>query len=201
MLPCSDKLGMNLRCKSVRLTLSSLLLAFVLNACTDAVPKVSQLKNLENFDLTTPQIATADLTAVSVVAKCSSYITSVDVSFDAGVTWFPAMTYDAASALDCNNSKEFKITLSQTKAPWSSMSIPGGTTLPVKFRANSRSGKQLLRDLQVLFTPGSTKSQEVLVGSQLEQVGTGYKLRSRLRFQKQDVATGGGYVLRGRISQ
>lgn len=199
--PCSDKLGMILRYNSARLTVSLLALAFVLNACTDAVPKVSQLKNLENFDLTSPQISTADLTTVSVVAKCSAYITGVELSFDAGVTWSNATAYDAASTLDCNNSKEFKITLSQTKAPWASMSIPGGTTLPVKFRATSRMGTQITRDLQVLFTPGSTKSQEILVGSQLEQTGAGLKLKSRLRFQKQEVATGGGYVLHGRISQ
>lgn len=186
---------------SVRHTLSILLLAFILSACTDANPKVSQLKNLESFDLTAPQIATADLTAVSVVAKCTSFITSVDVSFDAGATWMNATAYDATSAVNCGTSKEFSITLSQSKAPWSSMGITAGTILPVQFRANSRMGTQILRDLNVLFTPAATTSQEVLVGGQLVQTGTGLQMRSRARFQQQSVATGGGFVLRGRISQ
>ena len=185
----------------VRHTFSILLLAFILNACTDANPKVSQLKNLENFDLTAPQIATADLTAVSVVAKCSSFITTVDVSFDNGATWTPSTAYDATSTTNCSTTKEFKITLSQTKVPWSGMGITAGTTLPVRFRGNSRMGTQLIRDLNVLFTPGVTASQEVLIGGQLVQTGTGYKMRSRARFQNQNVATGGGLILRGRISQ
>jgi hypothetical protein len=185
----------------VRHTFSVLILAFILNACTDADPKVSQLKSLENFDLTTPQIVTADLMAVSVVAKCSAFITSVDVSFDSGVTWTNANAYDATSVLSCATTKEFKITLSQMKAPWSSMGITAGTTLPVQFRAHSRMGTEILRNLNILFTPGATTSQEVLIGGQLVQTGTGLKMRSRARFQQQSVVTGGGLILKGRISQ
>jgi hypothetical protein len=81
------------------------------------------------------------------------------------------------------------------------MGITSGTNLPVQFRAHSRVGTQLTRNLSVLFTAGATSSQEVLIGSQRVQTGTGLQLRSRLRFQKQDVATGGGYILRGRIAQ
>lgn len=192
---------MELRLRTARHLYTILFLAFTLSACTDANPKVSQLKNLESFDLTTPQIATADLTAVSVVAKCSSFITSVDVSFDAGATWMSATAYDATSTLNCGTTKEFKITLSQQKAPWSAMGITAGTILPVQFRGNSRMGKKILRDLNVLFTPPATTSQEVLVGGQIVQTGTGLRMRSRARFQQQSVATGGGLILRGRISQ
>jgi hypothetical protein len=185
----------------VRHTFSVLVLAFILNACTDADPKVSQLKNLENFDLTTPQIATSDLTAVAVVAKCSAFITSVDVSLDGGASWTDALTYDPTSTVNCTTTKEFKITLSQTRAPWSAMAITAGTTLPVQFRAHSRMGTQILRNLNVLFTPGVTTSQEVLIGGKLLQTGTGLQMRSRARFQQQSVATGGGLILKGRISQ
>jgi hypothetical protein len=185
----------------VRHTFSVLVLAFILNACTDADPKVSQLKNLENFDLTTPQIATSDLTAVSVVAKCSAFITSVDVSLDGGASWTDALAYDPTSTVNCTTTKEFKMTLSQTRAPWSAMAITAGTTLPVQFRAHSRMGTQILRNLNVLFTPGVTTSQEVLIGGKLVQTGTGLQMRSRARFQQQSVATGGGLILKGRISQ
>ena len=187
--------------RTARHFFSLLLLAFFLNACTDANPQVSQLKNLENFDLMSPQIATSDLTAISVVAKCSAFITGVEVSFDSGATWINSNAYDPASTMNCGTTKEFKITLSQTKAPWSTMGIAAGTNLPVQFRAHSRMGTEVLRNLQVLFTRGVSSSQETLIGGQLVQTGTGIRLRSRLRFQKQDVATGGGFILRGRIAQ
>lgn len=175
--------------------------ALTIAGCTDANPTVSALKTIENFELKSPQIVTSSLNSISVQATCSVFITDVDVSFDNGSTWMTALTYDSATNFSCSTNKSFQMTLSNSKAPWSGMTVTAGQTLNVKYRARTRTNTYVTKDLQVLYNPGLSISQETLVGGRISQTGTGLQLRSRVRFQEQEIATGSGMILRGRILQ
>lgn len=180
--------------------------ALIFCGCTDANPQLSALKSMETFELKSPQIVTSDLSSISVNATCSTFITDIELSFDDGTTWMQSLAYDSGANFACQTNKEFGMTLSNNKAPWNGMTISVGQTLNVKYRARARTGTYITKDLQVLFSPGLRLSQEALVGSRLAQSGTNggttLHLRSRVRFQDQNVATGSnGLTLRGRILQ
>lgn len=176
--------------------------ALIIAGCTDANPKVTALKTIENFELKSPQIVTSDLTTISVAATCSPFVTGVELSFDDGATWMEPTTYDGATAFACPTLRSFQMTLSNSKAPWNGMTITAGQTLTVKYRARTRTNTYVTKDLKVLFNPGLSISQETLVGSRLTQTGTDLQLRSRARFQAQAVSTGSnGVTIRGRILQ
>ncbi|QDK38228.1 hypothetical protein [Bdellovibrio sp. NC01] len=166
-------------------------------ACTDANPNVAALRALDDFDFRKNFIVASDLLSVPLQAKCSAYVDRVDVSFDGGVTWTNTATYDTSSLLKCG-SADYSVTLSNSKAPWSSMTFTTGQTVVVQFRAHTRANSYIYRDISVKYTPSATIRQEVLAGSGSAS-GSGYKLTGRLRAQKQTVATGSGVILRGRI--
>lgn len=176
--------------------------ATFLSACTDATPEVSFLAFPQTFELLSPQIATANLNSITVKGSCSSFITDIDLSFDGGTTWMALTAYDAASLTECATAKTFSVTLSNSKAPWNGMTITAGQVLAVKFRAHSSAtAAELLASLTINYNPAISISQETLVGSSLAQSGGSFNLHSRVRYQQQEIATGGVYILKGRILQ
>ncbi|MDG0816204.1 hypothetical protein [Bdellovibrio svalbardensis] len=165
--------------------------------CTDANPKVAALHALDEFEFKKNFVVTADLSSIPLQAKCSRFIDHVDVSFDSGATWTNTSTYDTSSQFDCANSN-YTMTLSNSKAPWNSMSFTSGQVVNVKFRALSRVGNYVYRDISVKYTPSATIRQEVLVGAGTSTAAN-IVLKGRIRAQKQAVASGGSVVVKGRI--
>lgn len=165
--------------------------------CTDANPKVSALRALDQFDFKKNFVVTADLNSVPLQATCSRFIDHVDVSFDNGTTWTNTSSYDATSQFDCGNSN-YAVTLSNSKSPWNGMSFSNGQVVNVKFRALSRAGFFVYRDISIKYTPSATIRQEVLVGAATSKAA-GLVLKGRLRAQKQSIASGGSFIIRGRI--
>ncbi len=170
---------------------------FIYVGCSDANPKVSTLRALDEFDFKKNFVVAADLSSVPLQAKCSRFIDHVDVSFDNGITWTNTSSYDTSSQFDCPNSN-YAVTLSNSKSPWNSMSFTNGQVVNVKFRAMSRAGFYVYRDISVKYTPSATIRQEVLVGAGTSSA-TNIVLKGRVRAQKQTVATGGSFIVRGRI--
>lgn len=167
--------------------------------CSDTTPTVSILKSINSFEFVNRNIVTASLSSVPLQAKCSSFVSSVEVSFDAGVTWVSPSSHDPAAKSVCENGL-FNMTLSSANAPLSTMTFSSGQTLAVKFRGLMRTGNWVYSDVSVKYVPSATISQEILAGSQT-QAGAGMVLRGRVRAQSQQTAAGGGFVLRGRITQ
>lgn len=165
--------------------------------CSDANPKVSALRALDEFDFTRNFITAVDLSSIPLQAKCSPFIDHVDVSFDGGTTWTNTSSYDTSSQFDCAN-KNYAVTLSNSKSPWNSMTFTNGEVLDVKFRALSRAGFYVYRDISVKYSPSASIKQEVLVGAGTSS-SAGMVLKGRLRAQNQSVATGGSFVVKGRI--
>jgi hypothetical protein len=184
------------------LTIAIISGAAFLSACTDAKPEVSFLAFPQTFELLSSQIATASLTSITVKGSCSSFITGIDLSFDAGTTWTTLADYDASSLIECATTKTFSVTLSNSKSPWNGMTISAGQALAVKFRAHSSAtAAELIASLTINYNPAVSISQETLVGSSLAQSGGSFNLHSRVRYQQQEIATGGAYILKGRIAQ
>lgn len=171
----------------------------VLVGCKEANPTVSLLRSLEIFDFENSNIVTSSLDSVSLKASCSSFIESVELSFDGGTSWLQPSAYDPSAKSFCENGI-FSISLSNSKSPWNAMSFTSGQVMTVQFRALSRRGDWLYRNVNIKFTPSSPLSQELLVGSK-SQTGSGLILKGRLRAQDQNVASGGGFVIHGRIAQ
>ncbi|KHD89272.1 MAG: hypothetical protein OM95_05360 [Bdellovibrio sp. ArHS] len=156
------------------------------------------MRSIDGFNFSPSHIVTASLNSVAARAECSSFVGQVQMSFD-GTTWLNPSDYDSTAKNTCENGK-FEIILSNSKAPWNSMSIVNGDTVSVKFRAQPRLGDYIYRTVNVKFVPSSPMSQEILAGSQV-QTGTGLQLHGRVRAQDQHVAAGGGFKVRGRIVQ
>lgn len=171
-----------------------ILLIFV--GCTDANPKVSILRALDNFDFQRSFIITANMNSVPLQARCSKFIDQVDVSFDGGVTWVNTATYDP-SVQSCSTGA-YSVTMSSSKAPWNSITFTNGEVVNLKFRARSRAGMIVYRDVSVKFTPSATVHQEALVGTASAHSAS-MNLKSRLRGQQQRTAASTTYILRGRI--
>ncbi|WP_413568631.1 hypothetical protein ACLWBD_14060 [Bdellovibrio sp. HCB117] len=167
--------------------------------CTDTNPTVSILRSIDGFNFTNNHVITASMNSVALQAECSAFVGQVQMSFDGGTTWLNPADYQATAKNSCENGK-FEITLSDAKAPWSSMTFANGDTVSVKFRAQPRVGDFIYRTVNVKYVPSSPMSHEILAGSQV-QTGTGLHLRGRVRAQDQHVASGGGYKIRGRITQ
>lgn len=168
--------------------------------CTDANPQVSSLKLLDGFEFQKSTIVTASLQEVSIQANCSRFIDQIDLSFDNGSTWTSSKDYDS-TAQNCTNGL-FSISLSSSKSPWNGASFTSGQNINVKFRARSRAGIMIYRDLSIQYTPSSTRRQEILVGASITS-GGGLVLKGRARGQNQQVATAAGsnLILRGRIQR
>lgn len=177
--------------------LSMMLMSVV--GCSDTTPAVSMLKSINAFEFTSTNIVTASMASVPLQAKCSSFISSVEMSFDNGATWISPTSHDTAASTSCVNGL-FNMTLSNANAPLSAMTFSHGQILPVKFRAAIRTGSWLYSNVSVKYLPSTTISQEILVGAKV-QTGAGMVLRGRLRAQQQQTSTGGTFVLRGRITQ
>lgn len=171
----------------------------ILSGCSDASPLVGILRSLDSLEFSPSHVVTSSLASVPLQAKCSSLIGTVEMSLDGGTTWMAPNAYDSASSSTCTNGK-FNIVLSNLKAPWSGMSITQGQTMTVKFRAQPRPDTFFYKDVTVLYSPATSRSQEVLVGSS-EQSGGGMRMKSRLRAQSQHIATGGSYKIQGRIAE
>lgn len=171
----------------------------ILSACTDASPTVSVLRSIENLEFEPNHVVTSSLSSVPLQAQCASFIGNIEMSLDNGVTWINPTSYDSNAPSVCTNGK-FNISLSNLKAPWSALSITPGQTLKVKFRAQPRPNNYFHKEVTVLYSPASARSQEVLVGG-AEQAGGGYRLKSRLRAQQQHLATGAGFRIQGRITE
>lgn len=172
---------------------------FIAMGCSDATPSVGLLKTIKAFDFITPNIVTSSLTAVPVQAKCSSLITAVEMSFDGGNTWVSPTSHDASATANCN-SGSFNMTLSKNNAPLNGMTVAIGQILTLKYRAQIKSGVWVYSDLTVKLQPSTSTSQEILAGAQV-QSGSGVQLHGRIRGQNQQQASGGSFVLRGRITQ
>lgn len=178
----------------------TLIAALALIGCTDVTPTVGMLKSIEGFDFKSSKLMASSLSSISLQASCSSFIEAIELSFD-GTNWIQPTAYDPAAKSMCDNGS-FAITLSNSQAPWNAMSFANGQLITVKFRARSRVGNWIYRNVEIKYTPSTTISQEVLAGSQVQSnVGAGMVLRGRLRAQNQTVATGGSYKIKGRILQ
>ncbi|HEX7675676.1 MAG TPA: hypothetical protein VF412_15985 [Bdellovibrio sp.] len=173
------------------------LLFFV--GCSDATPHVSALRALDQFEFKTTNVVSADLSVVPLQATCSKFISSVDVSFDGGTTWQASTSYDSASQ-PCSTAGNYTLTLSNSKSPWSSETFTNGQNISVKFRAFSRAGYYVYREVIVKYTPSATIRQEVLAGMGSSSNGS-VKLKGRLRAQRQVSSSGSGYILKGRIAE
>lgn len=173
------------------------LLIFV--GCTNATPHVAALRALDQFEFKTSNVVSADLSSVPLQAICSKFISSVDVSFDGGTTWQASTAYDATST-SCSASGTYSLTLSNSKSPWSSETFTNGQNISVKFRAFSRAGYYVYREVIVKYTPSATIRQEVLAGAGSAS-GGGMQIKARLRAQRQVSSSGSGYILKGRIAE
>ena len=158
---------------------------------------MSILHSLDDFNFQRNYISTSSLIKVPLQANCSKFIDVVDLSFDNGATWMSSTAYDASSQ-SCSSGNGFSLTLSNSKSPWSTHTFTIGDLITIKFRAITKMGETVYRDVTVRYTPTSTLHQETLVGAQISS-GSGMILKSRLRAQQQHVATGGAFKIRGRI--
>ncbi|WP_374029178.1 hypothetical protein [Bdellovibrio bacteriovorus] len=176
-----------------------LALLFMVAGCSDTNPTVSILRSIEGFDFNPTNVVTASMNNVPLQATCSSFVGAVEMSFDGGTTWVTPTSYDPAVASQCANGS-FQISLSDSKAPWSSMTFTNGQMVTVKFRAQPRIGNWIYRNVTIKYSPSTTISQEILAGAKT-QTGTNMVLKGRVRAQEQHVASGGGFVIKGRIAQ
>ncbi|MGE9743274.1 hypothetical protein [Bdellovibrio bacteriovorus] len=175
------------------------MIVMILSACSDTSPEVSVLRSMESLEFNPNHVVTSSLTSVPLQATCANFIGKIEMSLDGGATWITPTSYDGTAASACVNGK-FTVSLSNLKAPWSSLAIAAGQTLKVKFRAQPRPNNFFYKEVTVLYSPSSTRSQEVLIGS-AEQAGGGYRVKSRLRHQQQHVAAGGNFKIKGRITE
>ncbi|MGZ3773471.1 MAG: hypothetical protein ACXVCN_07150 [Bdellovibrio sp.] len=176
--------------------LSILIFTALSVGCTDVNPNVSVLKSVNSFEFMKSQITTTSLFSIPLQASCSSYIQSVEMSFD-GSNWITLSAYDSTVKSNCDTGS-ISISLSNSKAPWNSMTFSSGQDITVKFRALPRVGPYVYRDVTIKYVPSPSFSQEVLAGAQV-QTGNGMNLRGRVRSQNQQVASGGSFKIRGRI--
>ncbi|WP_413574870.1 hypothetical protein ACLVWU_11575 [Bdellovibrio sp. HCB290] len=171
-----------------------------LMGCSDADPKVSFLRPIDNFEFKpSKDYVTSTLTSITLDAECSRFITSVDLSFDGGSTWIPSTTYDSDTVM-CSTDGKFQIDLSNAKAPMNSMTINNGDSFTVNFRAWSRAGMWINREATIRFVPPAQIKQQILAGAQT-QTGSGMVLKGRVVSHQQRTASGGGFVLHGRVTQ
>ncbi|MGZ3770195.1 MAG: hypothetical protein ACXWRG_11070 [Bdellovibrio sp.] len=186
------------------MSIKSIWKVFLLNAlfsvgCTDVNPTVGMLKSIEGFQFEKSQITTANLSYVPLKATCSSFLQTIEMSFD-GSTWIQPTAYDPNAKSNCD-SGTFSIILTNTRTPWKTSAFSNNANITVKFRALPRVGPYIYRDVVIKYTPSPPFSQEVLAGSQI-QSGGGFHLRGKLRAQGQGIAQqGGGFKIRGRILQ
>lgn len=171
----------------------------LLGGCSNITPEVALLRSMDALEFSPSSITTSSLNSVPVQAKCSDFIGAIEMSLDNGGTWITPTSYDPNASSSCANGK-FSVTLSNQKAPWSSLTMTAGQSLSVKFRAQPRPGNYIYKDLTILYSPSIPKSQEILVGS-AEQAGGGFQVKAKLRAQNQVESTGGGYTVKGRIVQ
>ena len=170
--------------------------------CTNATPEVSFLRPMDEFDFKKSFFTTSDLSGIPLEASCTKFIDHIDMSFDDGTTWNSVSAYDPSQPTNPCSNQLFQITLMSSKSPWSSMSIINGQTLKVKFRAQSRTGNYVYREISVKYTAGGTASQETLAGAHTSQDAGGlFVLRGKVRAQQQSISSSSSYIIRGRILQ
>ncbi|WP_413557453.1 hypothetical protein [Bdellovibrio sp. HCB209] len=173
---------------------------FFLMGCSDADPTVSFLRPMDNFEFKpSKDVVTSTLASIPLKAECSRFITTVDLSFDGGTTWIASDTYDSNYVI-CSKDGQYEISLSNTKAPLSSMTINNGDTFNVKFRAWSRAGMYINREVNVRFVPPAQIKQGVLAGASV-QTGSGMVLRGRIVSHQQNTAAGGAFRIYGRVAE
>nr|BFD60701.1 hypothetical protein CKG001_28080 [Bdellovibrio sp. CKG001]BFD64115.1 hypothetical protein BdHM001_27960 [Bdellovibrio sp. HM001] len=172
----------------------------ILAGCSDSNPQVQVLRALDDLTFNPQSIVTSSLTSVPIQARCAQYVNTIEMSLDGGATWLSPSAYDNSAASSCKDGK-FQVQLSNLKAPWNTMNITSGQTLKVKFRAQPRPGHYFYKEVEIQYTPSTSRSQDMLVGSATEQNGSGLRLKSRLRTSSQHVATGGNFRIQGRITE
>ncbi|UYL07711.1 hypothetical protein B9G69_011705 [Bdellovibrio sp. SKB1291214] len=183
----------------VQSVLTVFCLVFVLG-CSDAKPTVSFLRPMDNFEFKpSKDVVTSTLTTIPLHAECSRFITSVDLSFDGGTTWTSSDAYDPGYVI-CSKDGTYEITLSNSKAPLNSMTINNGDSFIVKFRAWSRAGIYVYREVTVRYVPPAQIKQGILAGAGV-QTGTGLVLRGRILAHQQQTASGGGFKVSGRVAE
>lgn len=183
----------------VQSLLTAICLVFVLG-CSDAKPTVSFLRPMDNFEFKpSSDVVTSTLTTIPLKAECSRFITSVDLSFDGGATWIASDTYDSGYVI-CTKDGTYEISLSNSKSPMSSMTISSGDSFTVKFRAWSRAGMYVYRDVTIRYVPPAQIKQGILAGAGT-QTGTGLVLRGRILSHQQQTASGGGFKVSGRVAE
>lgn len=171
---------------------------FSILGCSDADPSVSFLRPMDNFEFKpSKDVVTSTLTTIPLKAECSRFITSVDLSFDGGTTWIPSGTYDNNYVI-CTKDGFYEITLSNSHAPLNSMTINNGDSFTVQFRAWSRAGMYINREVTVRYVPPAQIKQGILAGAG-KQTGGGLVLRGRIVSHKQSTASNGTHVIYGRV--
>lgn len=175
-------------------------LGLALAGCSDSTPEVQVLRALDDLTFNPQSIVTSSLNSVPLQARCAHYVNSIEMSLDGGATWLSPSAYDNTASTSCKDGK-FQVQISNLKAPWNGMNITAGQTLKVKFRAQPRPGHYFYKEVSILYTPSTSRSQDILVGTASEQTGSGLRLKSRLRTSSQHVATGGNFRIHGRITE
>lgn len=171
----------------------------LLGGCTNTTPTVSLLKGLNGLEFVSTEVVAASLSSVSLQAQCSSFVESIEVSFDSGSTWMSPTAHDPSASSACENGI-FKMKILNTNAPLNAMSIPSGSVLQLQFRAKMRVSGWSQVTVGIKYSPSGSTSQEILAGGS-EQTGAGMVLKGRIRAQSQKVSSGGDFVVRGRITQ
>ena len=172
---------------------------FLLMACTDGVPISSRLRNLQDLDFEKSEFIAASLDSMKLKASCSSFVSSVEISFDSGKTWISPADHDPSAKNICENGS-FIFNIIRTNAPLKDISIPRRSSLHLQFRIKMVNGDYQYKNLSVKYLPPETISREIFAGAQT-QIGIGIQARGRMRATKQSRSSGGNFVLRGRIVQ
>lgn len=159
-------------------------------------PTVGMLRSIEGFEFSSSTVSSASLSSIELRAICSSFIGEIEMNIN-GTDWITPTSYDPAAPSTCVNGS-FSVTLSNSKEPWKSLTVSPGQSLSVQFRGKSTIGNWVYRVVNIVFSPSVQNSQEVLAGVQ-SQSGGGLLLHGRLRSQKQHVASGGSFKIKGII--
>lgn len=171
----------------------------LLTACTDGIPVSTRLRNLQDLDFEKSEFITASLESMRLTARCSSFVSSIEISFDSGKNWISPSEHDPSAKNICENGF-FNFNIFRANAPLKDRTIPRRSSIQLQFRIKMVNGDFQHKTLSVKYLPPEIISREIFAGAQT-QVGSGIQARTRLRSTKQTLSSGGNFVLRGRIIQ
>lgn len=172
-------------------------LLFLWIGCSNTTPQIGMLTNINSgLEFSPALITTSTWSSVGIAGKCSSFVDSVDLSFDGGQTWYSSQALDSGAS-GCGTGT-FSMTLSNSVAPLNTLSFVSGQITDIKFKTHTKFNTEATSLLQVQFTPVSQHKQQVLIGSATAtDGGSTMTLKGRATMTQQTLATGGGYQLRG----